>query len=124
MYTKHEKAKRLEFRSPDPSCNPYLAFSAMLMAGLDGIENKIEPPEPIDKDLYELEPEQAAKVKSLPGTLEEALDALEADHKFMLKGEVFTPDLIDTWITYKRKKEVDAIRLRPHPYEFVLYFDI
>jgi glutamine synthetase len=124
MYTKHEKAKRLEFRSPDPSCNPYLAFSAMLMAGLDGIENKIEPPEPIDKDLYELEPEQAAKVKSLPGTLEEALDALEADHKFMLKGEVFTPDLIDTWITYKRKKEVDAIRLRPHPYEFALYFDI
>ena len=124
MYTKHEKAKRLEFRSPDPSCNPYLAFSAMLMAGLDGIENKIEPPEPIDKDLYELEPEQAAKVKSLPGTLEQALDALEADHKFMLKGEVFTPDLIDTWITYKRKKEVDAIRLRPHPYEFALYFDI
>ena len=124
MYTKHEKAKRLEFRSPDPSCNPYLAFSAMLMAGLDGIENKIEPPEPIDKDLYELEPEEAAKVKSLPGTLEAALDALEADHKFLLKGEVFTPDLIDTWLTYKRKKEVDAIRLRPHPYEFALYFDI
>ncbi len=96
----------------------------MLMAGLDGIENKIEPPEPIDKDLYELEPEEAAKVKLLPGSLDQALDALEQDHQFLLKGEVFTPDVIETWIDYKRKKEVDAIRLRPHPYEFALYFDI
>jgi glutamine synthetase len=124
MYTKHEKAKRLEFRTPDPSCNPYYSFAAQLMAGLDGIENKIEPPEPIDKDLYELEPEEAAKVKSVPGSLEQVLDALEKDHDFLLKGDVFTPDVIETWLSYKRKKELDAIRLRPHPYEFALYFDI
>jgi glutamine synthetase len=124
MYSKSENAKRLEFRSPDPSCNPYLAFPAMLMAGLDGIENKIEPPEPVDKDLYELEPEEYAKIKFLPGSLEQALDALENDHQFLLKGDVFTPDLLETWLTYKRKKELDAIRLRPHPYEFALYFDI
>lgn len=124
MYSKSEGAKRLEFRSPDPSCNPYFAFPAMLMAGLDGIENKIEPPEPIDKDLYELEPEEAAKIKQLPGSLEQSLDALEQDHEFLLKGDVFTPDVIETWLNYKRKKEVDAIRLRPHPYEFALYFDI
>ncbi len=124
MYSKSENAKRLEFRSPDPSCNPYLAFPAMLMAGLDGIENKIEPPEPVDKDLYELEPEEYAKIKFLPGSLEQSLDALENDHQFLLKGDVFTPDLIETWLTYKRKKELDAIRLRPHPYEFALYFDI
>jgi len=124
MYSKSENAKRLEFRSPDPSCNPYLAFPAMLMAGLDGVENKIEPPEPVDKDLYELEPEEYAKIKFLPGSLEQALDALENDHQFLLKGDVFTPDLIETWLTYKRKKELDAIRLRPHPYEFALYFDI
>ncbi len=124
MYSKNENAKRLEFRSPDPSCNPYLAFPAMLMAGLDGIENKIEPPEPVDKDLYELEPEEYAKIKFLPGSLEQSLDALENDHQFLLKGDVFTPDLIETWLTYKRKKELDAIRLRPHPYEFALYFDI
>jgi glutamine synthetase len=124
MYSKSENAKRLEFRSPDPSCNPYLAFPAMLMAGLDGIENKIEPPEPVDKDLYELEPEEYAKIKFLPGSLEQSLDALEDDHQFLLKGDVFTPDLLETWLTYKRKKELDAIRLRPHPYEFALYFDI
>ncbi len=124
MYTTSEKAKRLEFRTPDPSCNPYLAFPAMLMAGLDGIRNKIEPPKPIDKDLYELKPEEAAKVKSVPGSLEQALDALERDHDFLLKGDVFTKDVIETWIHYKRTKEVDAIRLRPHPYEFALYFDI
>jgi glutamine synthetase len=124
MYSKSEGAKRLEFRSPDPSCNPYLAFPAMLMAGLDGIENKIEPPEPVDKDLYELEPEEYAKIRFLPGSLEQALDALENDHQFLLKGDVFTPDLIETWLTYKRKKELDAIRLRPHPYEYALYFDI
>ena len=124
VYTKSEKAKRLEFRTPDPSCNPYLSFAAQLMAGLDGIRNKIEPPPPIDKDLYELPPEEAAKVKSVPGTLEEVLDALERDHDFLLKGDVFTKDVIETWIKYKRTKEVDAIRLRPHPYEFALYFDI
>lgn len=123
MYSSSEKAKRLEFRTPDPSCNPYLAFPAMLMAGLDGIKNKIEPPEPMDKDLYELEPEEAAKVKSMPGSLDQALDALEADQAFLLKGDVFTKDLIETWLEYKRKKEVDAIRLRPHPHEFALYFD-
>jgi len=124
VYTKSEKAKRLEFRTPDPSCNPYYSFAAQLMAGLDGIRNKIEPPKPIDKDLYELEPEEAAKVKSVPGSLEEVLDALERDHDFLLRGDVFTKDVIETWIKYKRTKEVDAIRLRPHPYEFALYFDI
>src|SRR2546425_1052213 len=118
------KPKRLEFRTPDPSCNPYFAFPAMLMAGLDGIRNKIEPPKPIDKDLYELEPEEAAKVKSMPGSLDQALDALEKDHEFLLRGDVFTKDVIETWLEYKRKKEVDAMRLRPHPHEFALYFDI
>ncbi|HTM10560.1 MAG TPA: type I glutamate--ammonia ligase [Verrucomicrobiae bacterium] len=124
MYSQSEKAKRLEFRTPDPSCNPYYAFPAMLMAGLDGVKNKIEPPKPIDKDLYELEPAEAAKVKSMPGSLDQALDALEKDHDFLLKGDVFTKDVIEVWLEYKRKKEVDAIRLRPHPYEFALYFDI
>jgi glutamine synthetase len=124
MYSTSEKAKRLEFRTPDPSCNPYLAFPAMLMAGLDGIRNKTEPPKPIDKNLYELEPEEAAKVKSMPGSLDQALDALEKDHDFLLKGDVFTKDVIETWLEYKRKAEVDAIRLRPHPWEFALYFDI
>src|SRR5262245_7856832 len=124
MYSTSEKAKRLEFRTPDPSCNPYFAFPAMLMAGLDGVRNKIEPPKPIDKDFYELEPEEAAKVKSMPGSLDQALDALEKDHDFLLRGDVFTKDVIETWLDYKRKKEVDAIRLRPHPHEFSLYFDI
>jgi len=124
MYSQSEKAKRLEFRTPDPSCNPYFAFPAMLMAGLDGVKNKIEPPKPIDKDLYELPAAEAAKVKSMPGSLDQALDALEKDHDFLLKGDVFTKDVIETWLEYKRKKEVDAIRLRPHPYEFALYFDI
>ena len=124
MYSTSEKAKRLEFRTPDPSCNPYLAFPAMLMAGLDGIRNKTEPPKPIDKNLYELEPEEAAKVKSMPGSLDQALDAVEKDHDFLLKGDVFTKDVIETWLEYKRKAEVDAIRLRPHPWEFALYFDI
>ena len=123
-YSRSEKAKRLEFRSPDPSANGYLAFAAMLMAGLDGIQNKIMPPDPMDKDLYDLEPEDKAKVKSTPGSLEEVLDALEKDHDFLLKGDVFTPDVIETWISYKRTHEVDAIRLRPHPYEFAMYFDI
>jgi len=124
MYSKSEKAKRLEFRTPDPSCNPYYAFAGMLMAGLDGIEKKIEPPPPLDKDLYNLEPEEAAKIKSVAGSLEQVLDALEQDHDFLLKGGVFTKDVVDTWIEYKRKKELDPVRLRPHPYEFVLYFDI
>jgi glutamine synthetase len=124
MYSTSEKAKRIEFRTPDPSCNPYLAFSAMLMAGLDGIRNKVEPPKPIDKDLYELEPEEAAKVKNMPASLDQALDAVEKDHEFLLRGDVFTKDIIETWLEYKRKKEVDPLRLRPHPHEFALYFDI
>jgi len=124
MYSTSEKSKRLEFRTPDPSCNPYYSFAAQLMAGLDGIKNKIEPPKPIDKDLYELTPEEAAKVKSVPGSLDQVLDALERDHDFLLDGDVFTKDVIDTWINYKRTKEVDAVRLRPHPHEFALYFDI
>ncbi len=123
-YSRSEKSKRVEFRSPDPSCNGYLAFSAMLMAGLDGIQNKIMPPDPMDKDLYDLEPEDLAEVAAVPASLAEVLDALEADHEFLLKGDVFTNDVIETWIEYKRAREVDAIRLRPHPYEFALYFDI
>ena len=118
------KAKRLEFRVPDPSSNPYLAFSAMLMAGLDGIQNKIEPPEPVDKDLYELPPDEAANIAQVPGTLADVLDALEADHEYLLAGNVFTEDLIETWIDYKRNNEVDPMRLRPHPHEFELYYDI
>ncbi|MDP6388719.1 MAG: type I glutamate--ammonia ligase [Alphaproteobacteria bacterium] len=124
MYSPSPAAKRIEFRPPDPSCNGYLAFSAMLMAGLDGIENKIDPGDPIDKDLYDLPPEEAEKVASTPGSLEEALDALEADHEFLRKGDVFTQDVIDVWLSYKRTEEIDAIRLRPHPYEFALYYDI
>lgn len=123
-YSRSEKAKRIEFRSPDASCNGYLAFAAMMMAGLDGIQNKILPPDPMDKDLYDLEPEDMAKVASLPGSLSQVLEALEADHAFLLKGDVFTRDLIETWIEFKRTHEVDAIRLRPHPYEFALYYDI
>ncbi|MDT7545701.1 MAG: glutamine synthetase, partial [Actinomycetota bacterium] len=118
------KAKRLEFRCPDPSSNPYLAFSAMLMAGLDGIRNKIEPPTPVDKDLYELPPDELATVAQVPGSLDEVLIALENDHEYLLEGGVFTPDLIETWIAYKRETEIDALRLRPHPYEFQLYYDI
>jgi glutamine synthetase len=124
LYSKSPKAKRLEFRCPDPSCNPYLAFSAMLMAGLDGIQNRIEPPDPVDKDLYDLPPEQLAAVPQVPSSLEEALDCLEADQDYLKAGGVFTNDLIDTWIAYKRLHEVDEIRLRPHPWEFMLYYDI
>ncbi len=123
MYSPSPKAKRIEFRCPDPSCNPYLTLAALLMAGLDGIQNKIEPPEPIDQDLYELEPEEAAKIKSTPGSLGEVLTALEADHEFLLKGDVFTRDLIENYIAYKREREVDPVALRPHPYEFHLYYD-
>jgi len=124
LYSKSPKAKRLEFRCPDPSCNPYLAFSAMLQAGLDGINNRIEPPPPVDKDLYDLPPEELAKVPQVPGSLDAALEALEADNEFLKVGGVFTEDLIDTWISYKRETEIDAVRLRPHPYEFSLYYDI
>ncbi len=118
------KAKRAEFRVPDPSCNPYLAFSAMVMAGIDGIKNKVEPPEPVDKDLYELPPDEAAAVQQVPGSLEQVLDTLEADHDYLLDGGVFTSDLIETWIDYKRTNEIDSMRLRPHPHEFELYFDV
>jgi glutamine synthetase len=124
MYSTDPKTKRVEFRSPDPAANPYLAFSACLMAGLDGIRNKITPPEPVDKDIYELEGEEKAAIKSVPGSLAESLDALESDHAFLLEGGVFTKDVIDTWIEYKRKKEVDAVALRPHPWEFMLYSDV
>ena len=124
MYSATPKAKRVEFRPPDPSRNPYLAFAAMLMAGLDGIENKIDPGEPLDKDIYDLAPEEMEKVPSMPGSLEEALDCLEDDHQFLLKGDVFTEELLNTFIDYKREKEADAMRLRPHPYEFQLYYDI
>lgn len=124
MYSASPKAKRVEFRPPDPSCNPYLAFAAMLMAGLDGVENKLPAGDPLDRDIYDLSPEELKNVPSLPGSLDAALDALEEDHQFLLKGEVFTEELIRTWIDYKRSKEVDALRLRPHPYEFQLYYDI
>ena len=117
------KAKRIEFRCPDPSSNPYLAFSAMLMAGLDGIKNRIEPMAPIDKDLYELPPEEAKNIPQTPATLDEALDALEEDHDFLTEGDVFTEDLISTWINYKRDVELNAARLRPTPVEFELYYD-
>ena len=118
------KAKRIEFRCPDPSSNPYLAFAAMLMAGLDGIKNKIEPAAPVDKDLYELEGAEAAAIPQVPGSLTEVLDNLEKDHAYLTAGGVFTPDLIETWIAYKRSAEVDYVRLRPHPAEFELYYDI
>jgi glutamine synthetase len=124
LYSKSPKAKRIEFRCPDPSCNPYLAFAALLMAGLDGIQNRIEPPTPMDRDLYDLPPEELAQVPQVPGSLGEVLDALEADHEYLLAGGVFTPDVIDTWVAYKRENEVDALRLRPHPWEFSLYYDI
>jgi glutamine synthetase len=117
------KAKRIEFRVPDPSANPYLAFSAMLMAGIDGIKNKIEPPAPLDKDLYELPPDEAAEVPTVPGSLDAVLNNLEADHEYLSEGGVFTEDLIATWIDYKRTREIDAVRLRPTPHEFEMYFD-
>ncbi len=123
MYSGSPKAKRLEFRPPDPLANPYLAFPAMLMAGLDGIERELDPGEPIDQNLYELPPELLADIPTVPTTLDEALDALEADHEFLTRGGVFSEELITTWIAYKRETEVDAVRLRPHPAEFSLYFD-
>ncbi len=123
MYSPSPESKRIEFRTPDPSCNPYLAFSAILMAAIDGIENKIDPGEPLDKDIYALPPEELKNIPSTPSSLEEAIKALEEDHEFLLKGDVFTEDLIETWIRYK-ENEVKQLRLRPHPYEFYLYFDI
>ena len=125
MYSPSPKAKRLEFRCPDPSCNPYLAFSAMLMAAIDGIQNKIDPGEPLDKDIYDLDRRKSwPTCPQTPGSLDEALTALRADHEFLLRGDVFTPDVIDTWIWYKTENEVDAMQLRPHPYEFCMYYDI
>ncbi len=123
MYSPSPKAKRIEVRFPDPSANMYLAFAAMLMAGLDGILNRIDPGDPLDKNLYDLPPEELAKVPSTPGSLEEALNALEKDHEFLTKGGVFTQDVIETWLDYKRTREVKELRMRPHPYEFALYFD-
>ncbi len=123
VLNENPKAKRIEFRPPDPMCNPYLAFSAMLMAGLDGIEKKMDPGPPLEKNTYELPPEEAAKIPTVPGSLEEALEALEKDHEFLLKGGVFTQDLLDMWLSFKREAEIDPVRLRPHPYEFYLYFD-
>ena len=124
VYSKRPQAKRIEFRPPDPSCNPYLAFAAMLLAGLDGIQNRLDPGEPADKDLYDLPWEEARLIQQVPGSLSEALDALEADHDFLLRGDVFTEDVIETWIAYKRENEVDPVRTRPHPYEFSLYYDV
>ena len=124
MYSPSPKAKRMEARFPDPSSNGYLAFAVMLMAGLDGIENKIDPGEPLDKNIYALGPEELANIPTLPTSLEGALGALESDHDFLLKGDVFTQDLIDTWIEYKRENEVDQLRLRPHPYEIHMYYDV
>jgi glutamine synthetase len=124
MYSPSPKTKRIEIRFPDPSCNPYLAFSAMLMAGLDGIENKIEPGQPLDKDIYAMTPEELSDVEVLPATLEEALDCLEQDHEFLLKGDVFTEDALQTWLAYKREAECREVALRPHPHEFELYYDI
>jgi glutamine synthetase len=124
VYSKSPKAKRIEFRCPDPSCNPYLAFAAMLMAGLDGVQNRIDPGLGIDKDLYDLEPEEKAQITQAPGSLAEVLNSLEADHDWLLKGNVFTPDVIETWIAYKRERELEPVNLRPTPYEYFLYYDI
>ena len=124
MYSDSLKAKRCEFRCPDPSANPYLAFAAMLMAGIDGIKNKIDPGDPVDKNIYDLPPEELAEFPSVPGSLDQALDALEADHTFLTEGDVFSADFVENYIAYKREEEVDPVRLRPHPYEFVMYYDI
>jgi glutamine synthetase len=124
MFSTNPKLKRLEFRPPDPSCNPYLAFSAMLMAGLDGIQNRIDPGQPLDKDIYDLSPEELKDVPSLPGSLDASLNALENDYEFLLKGDVFTQRLIDRWIEYKREREIQPMRMRPHPLEFAMYYDV
>jgi glutamine synthetase len=124
MFSTNPKLKRLEFRPPDPSCNPYLAFSAMLMAGLDGIQNRLDPGPPLDKDIYDLSPEELKDVPSLPGSLDESLQELENDHEFLLKGDVFSQRMIDRWIEYKREREIQVLRLRPHPLEFSMYYDV
>ncbi len=124
MYSASEKSKRIEFRPPDPSCNPYLAFAAMLMAGIDGIKHKIDPGEPMDKNIYALSAEEAKKIKTVPRSLEQALEDLNKDRKFLTEGGVFTDDVIDTWIEYKHEVDIDSVRLRPHPYEFHLYYDV
>lgn len=124
MYSESEKAKRIEFRCPDPSCNPYLAFAAMVMAGMDGIERGIEPQDPIDEDIYELPDEAKSRIQSTPGSLQEAIDGLERDHDFLLKGGVFSSDLIRSYIHLKRRHEIDEVALRPHPWEYSLYYEI
>lgn len=124
MFSQSPKAKRLEFRPPDPSCNPYITFAALLMAGLDGVQNRIDPGEPLDKDIYDLSPEELKGVPSLPGSLDEALVALENDHEFLLKGDVFSTEMIERWISYKRESEIQPLRLRPHPLEFSMYYDV
>jgi glutamine synthetase len=124
VYSEKPGAKRLEFRCPDSTCNPYLAFAAILMAGLDGVDNKIHPGEPLDKNIYDMPAEELANVKKTPPDLETALEALEGDHEFLLKGDVFTVDVVQTWIAYKRENEIVPVRSRPHPYEFCLYFDV
>jgi glutamine synthetase len=124
MFSQSPKAKRLEFRPPDPSCNPYITFAALLMAGLDGIQNRIDPGEPLDKDIYDLSPEELKDVPSLPGSLDESLKALENDHEFLLRGDVFSSQLVERWISYKREKEIQPMRMRPHPLEFSMYFDV
>jgi len=122
-YSSSPKSKRMEFRCPDPSANPYLAFTAILMAGLDGVKNKIDPGQPTDINIYTAPADILAKIPSTPASLDEALNALEKDHAFLLEGSVFTKDVIDTYISYKREKEIDPINLRPHPHEFNLYYD-
>src|SRR5260370_34844519 len=124
MYSPSPKAKRIEFRSPDPSCNPYLAFSAMLMAGMDGIQRGIDPGDPLDKDIYSLSPQALRDVPKMPASLEEALDELEKDHEFLLQGDVFTEDMLQAWVENKVERELNPVRLRPSPVEFALYFDI
>jgi glutamine synthetase len=123
MYSSNPKAKRLEFRCPDPTANGYIAWTAILMAAIDGIKNKIDPGEPLDRDIYEMTPEELAKYPKTPGSLEEAINALDKDHKFLLADDVFTEDVIDTWISWKREKELNEMALRPHPHEFHLYYD-
>tara|TARA_B000000460_G_C21249846_1_gene278656 strand:- start:155 stop:529 length:375 start_codon:yes stop_codon:yes gene_type:complete len=124
MYSPNPKAKRIEVRFPDPSANFYLAFSAMLMAGLDGIQNKIDPGKAMDKNLYDLESKEAARIATVPASLEDALNNLENDYQFLLKGGVFSEDLVEAWIDYKRENEVDQVRIRPHPHEFFMYYDV
>jgi glutamine synthetase len=122
MYSTNPKSKRIEFRSPDAAANPYLAFAAMLMAGLDGIQNRISPGDPFDQNTYESD--DAKKLRTIPHTLEASLEALKNDHEYLLVGDVFTKDVIETWINYKKEKEIDTLKLRPHPFEFHLYFDV